>query len=125
MTTDGRRGRERWALAAAILGSSMAFIDGSVVNLALPSLQDSFGASASDVQWVIEIYTLSLASLVLVGGALGDRYGRRRMFAAGIVGFAVASVACGMAASVEQLIAARAVQGVGAALLVPGSLALI
>jgi EmrB/QacA subfamily drug resistance transporter len=103
----------------------MVFIDGTVVNVALPALQRAFGASASDVQWVVEAYALFLAALLLVGGAAGDRFGRRRVFALGIVLFAVASTWCGMTGSVMQLIFARAVQGIGGALLVPGSLALI
>jgi EmrB/QacA subfamily drug resistance transporter len=112
-------------LLASILGSSMAFIDGTAVNLALPALQATLHATAADVQWVVESYALCLAALLLLGGALGDRAGRRRIFAVGIAVFAAASAACGLARSIEWLIAARAIQGVGAALLVPGSLALI
>jgi EmrB/QacA subfamily drug resistance transporter len=112
-------------LAATILGSSMAFIDGTAVNVALPALQAGLGASVAEIQWVVEAYTLFLSSLLLVGGALGDRFGRRRIFLFGVAGFALASVGCGLAASPGQLIAARAVQGIAAALLVPGSLALI
>jgi len=112
-------------LATAILGSSLAFIDGTVVSIALPALQREFGATVVDVQWVVEGYALFLSALLLVGGAMGDRVGRRRVYASGIVLFGAASVACGLADSVRQLVAARAVQGVGAALLVPGSLALI
>ncbi len=115
----------RWVLAAAILGSSMAFIDGTVVNVALPALQSSLGATGTQLQWVVEAYALFLAALLLVGGALGDLYGRRLIFLLGVALFAVASGACGLALTIHQLIAARAVQGVGAALLVPGSLALI
>lgn len=114
-----------WVLAATILASSMVFIDGTVVNVALPALQRAFGASASDVQWVVESYALFLAALLLVGGAAGDRFGRRRVFALGVALFAVASIWCGLTGSVMQLIFARAVQGIGGALLVPGSLALI
>jgi len=114
-----------WVLAAAIVGSSMAFIDGTVVNVALPAIQRDLGATAFQAQWVVESYALLLAALLLVGGALGDHFGRRRMFALGVGLFAIASVACGLAASVQQLIAARAVQGIGGALLVPGSLSLI
>lgn len=114
-----------WVLAATILGSSMAFIDGTVVNVALPALQDELGATAAAVQWVVESYALTLAALILVGGALGDRYGRRRVYAAGIALFAAASLWCGLAPDVGQLIAARAVQGIGGALLVSGSLAII
>ncbi len=112
-------------LLGSILGSSMAFIDGTVVNLALPTLQATLHATAADVQWVIESYALCLAALLLLGGALGDRAGRRRVFAIGIALFAAASAACGLAPTIEGLVAARAVQGVGAALLVPGSLSLI
>src|SRR6266403_473236 len=114
-----------WILAATILASSMAFIDGTVVNVALPALQRELSASLVDVQWVVESYALFLAALLLVGGAAGDRFGRRRMFLIGVALFAAASAWCGLAGSVRQLIAARAVQGVGAALLVPGSLAII
>src|SRR5271169_6608463 len=114
-----------WVLAAAILGSSMAFIDGTVVNVALPALQSSLQATVVDVQWVIESYGLFLGALILVGGSLGDLFGRRRMFMIGTVIFAVASAACGVALSVNQLLIARSIQGVGAALLVPGSLAII
>jgi EmrB/QacA subfamily drug resistance transporter len=112
-------------LAATILASSMVFIDGTVTNVALPALQQAFSATAAEVQWVIESYALFLASLLLVGGSAGDRYGRRRVFQVGIVLFTAASLWCGMAGSVSQLIWARAAQGVGGALLVPGSLALI
>ena len=112
-------------LAATILASSMAFIDGTAVNVALPALQAAFGATVAEVQWVVEAYALFLSALLLVGGALGDRYGRRRVFLLGVAGFAAASAACGLAAGPGQLIAARALQGVGAALLVPGSLALL
>ncbi len=115
----------RWILAATILGSSMVFIDGSAVNVALPALQRSLGASVIEVQWVIEIYMLFLAALILLGGALGDRLGRRRVFSWGTGLFALASVWCGLAPDVMQLIAARGLQGVGGALLVPGSLAII
>jgi EmrB/QacA subfamily drug resistance transporter len=114
-----------WILAATILGSSMAFIDGTVVNVALPALQSALHATLADVQWVVESYALFLAALVLIGGSLGDRYGRRRIFAAGVVLFSVASAWCGLAPDIRQLIVARGVQGVGGALLVPGSLALI
>jgi EmrB/QacA subfamily drug resistance transporter len=119
------KSRGRWILAATILGSSMAFIDGTVVNVALPVLQTSLDASAADVQWVVEAYSLFLSALLLVGGSLGDHYGRRRIFLLGVALFAIASAACGLAADIRQLIMARAIQGVGAALLVPGSLALL
>lgn len=103
----------------------MAFIDGTVVNVALPALQATLGATVSEVQWVVECYALFLAALLLVGGSLGDVYGRRKIFAVGVVLFAGASCWCGLAANVRQLIAARGIQGIGGALLVPGSLALI
>ncbi|SIT44128.1 Drug resistance transporter, EmrB/QacA subfamily [Paraburkholderia piptadeniae] len=117
--------RKRLALAATILGTSMAFIDGSVVNVALSSIQSELGASVAAMQWVVNAYLLLLGSLVLVGGAMGDKLGRRTVFMAGIGLFTVASAACGFAPSSGALIAARAVQGVGAALLVPSSLAII
>src|SRR5215212_4709791 len=115
----------RWILAATILASSMAFIDGTVVNVALPFLQTNLNATAIGIQWVVEAYSLFLSALLLVGGSLGDRYGRRRIFNIGVVIFAVASALCGCAANIDQLIVARAVQGIGGAMLVPGSLALI
>src|SRR5579863_10295337 len=114
-----------WILAATILGSSMAFIDGTVVNVALPALQASFHATVVDVQWVVESYGLFLAALILVGGSLGDLFGRRMVFLIGVGVFAGASVACGLASNVQQLVVARSVQGIGAALLVPGSLSII
>ena len=114
-----------WVLVATILGSSMAFIDGTVVNVALPVLQTDLRATATDVQWVVEAYSLFLAALILVGGSLGDHFGRRRVFAIGVFLFTVASVLCGLAPNVNLLIFARAFQGVGGALLVPGSLAII
>jgi EmrB/QacA subfamily drug resistance transporter len=114
-----------WILAATILGSSLAFIDGTVVNVALPALQTALHATVSDVQWVVESYALLLASLLLVGGSLGDLYGRRIVFLCGVILFAAASACCGMAPTVDWLILARGIQGIGAALLIPGSLALI
>src|SRR6476619_7087951 len=117
--------RGRWILAATILASSMAFIDSTVVNVALPALQTNLNATATDVQWVVESYALFLSALLLVGGSLGDHYGRRRIFLLGVVIFAVASAACGLAGDIPQLIVARAFTGFGAALLVPGSLAFI
>src|SRR6266567_123118 len=114
-----------WIVAATIVGSSMAFIDGTVVNVALPALQSSLHATVVDVQWVVESYGLFLSSLVLVGGALGDSIGRRRMFLLGIGLFGAASVGCGLSSSISQLIVARCVQGIGAAALVPSSLAII
>jgi EmrB/QacA subfamily drug resistance transporter len=115
----------RWLLAATILGSSMVFIDSTAVNVALPALQKSLDASIAEVQWVVEAYILTLSALMLVGGALGDRYGRRLVFSIGIASFAAASAWCGLAPNAIQLIIARGMQGIAAALLVPGSLALI
>lgn len=115
----------QWVLVAAILGSGMVFLDSNVVNVALPALQASFRATSADMQWVIEAYALFLATLLLAGGALGDRFGRRRIFVLGIILFVAASMWCGLAPSIGQLIVARAVQGIGGALLTPGSLAMI
>ena len=115
----------RWRLVTAILGSSMAFVDGTVVNVALPSIQWQLNASASEAQLVVEAYALFLSALLLPRGALGDRFGRRRVFMLGVPLFAVASVGCGLSTAASHLIAARCVQGIGAALLVPGSLSLI
>ena len=114
-----------WTLAATILGSSMAFIVGSVVNVALPAIQGAFDASAAEMQWALNAYLLFLGALILVGGSAGDHFGRRRVFSVGIVVFTAASIACGLAPSVTALIAWRGVQGVGGALLVPSSLAIL
>lgn len=114
-----------WVLVATILGSSMIFINGSTVNVALAALQRDLGATVADMQWIVNAYTLLLAALMLLGGALGDRYGRKRLFMLGVVLFAGASMACGLAPDARTLIAARALQGVGGALLTPGSLAMI
>src|SRR5471030_553955 len=117
--------RKRWTLVSTILASSMTFIDGTVVNVALPALQASLQASITDVQWVIEAYALFLGALILVGGSLGDQFGRKRVFLFGVVFFTAASALCGVAASPVLLVAGRALQGIGAAFLVPGSLAII
>jgi len=114
-----------WVLTASILGSSLTFIDGTVVNVALPALQTSLHATITQVQWVVEAYALLLSALLLAGGSLGDLYGHRKVFTFGVVIFALASAWCGLAPTVGQLIAARAIQGIGGALLVPGSLALL
>ena len=114
-----------WILVGTIIGSGMAFIDSTVTNVALPTLQQDLNATAVDAQWIVESYALLLASLILVGGSLGDHYGRRKIYALGIAIFALASIGCGIAMSPGQLIAARAVQGIGGALLVPGSLSII
>jgi EmrB/QacA subfamily drug resistance transporter len=112
-------------LIATILASSMAFIDGTVVNVALPALQTALRASVTDIQWVVESYALMLASLLLLGGSLGDVYGRRRIFLFGVLLFAIGSSWCGLASSITSLIVARGLQGIGAAFLIPGSLAII
>ena len=115
----------RWALLATILGSALAGIDATVVNVALPALGESLDADFTGLQWTVSAYALTLASFILLGGTLGDRFGRRRVFVVGVVWFALASLACGLAVDVRMLIVARAVQGVGAALLTPGSLAIL
>jgi MFS family permease len=115
----------RWVLPVTILGSSLSFIDGSVVNVALPAMQASLDAPISTMQWVVNGYMLMLASFILLGGSLGDRYGRRNIFILGVIIFAIASVGCGMASSAGMLVAGRLAQGIGAALLVPTSLAII
>lgn len=115
----------RWLLLVTILGSGMAGIDATVVNVALPAIGRTFGSSFGALQWTITAYTLTLASLILLGGALGDRFGRRRVFTTGVLWFAASSLACGLAPTAGWLIAARAVQGIGGALLMPGSLAMI
>src|SRR5215467_12412 len=114
-----------WVLVATILGSSMAFIDSTAVNVALPALQSNLHATVVDVQWVIESYGLFLSALILVGGALGDSLGRRAMLLLGVAGFAVASAGCGFSSSIKRLLVWRSVQGIAAAFLVPGSLAII
>lgn len=115
----------RWIIAGTILGSGVAFLDGSVVNVALPAIGRDTGGGFAVLQWVLDAYLLTLSALLLLGGALGDRYGRRRVFQIGLVVFTLASLGCGLAPSGELLIVARLLQGVGGALLVPGSLALI
>jgi EmrB/QacA subfamily drug resistance transporter len=116
---------QQWTLVATIIGSSLTFIDATVVNVALPALQADLQATITDLQWVIEAYALFLGSLILVGGSMGDQLGRKRTFLAGVLLFTVASIACGLATSTRALIVARAIQGAGAAFLVPGSLAII
>jgi EmrB/QacA subfamily drug resistance transporter len=122
---DGPCRHPSLVLAAAILGSSMVFIDGTVVNVALPALQSALHATINDVQWVVESYALMLSALLLAGGSLGDLYSRRKVFAIGVAIFATASAWCGLSPGVGDLIFARGLQGIGGALLVPGSLALI
>ena len=115
----------RWVLAATVLGSSMAFLDATVVNIALPTIGKDLHASLAGLQWTVTAYTLTLAGLILLGGSLGDRLGRRRIFTIGVAWFAVASALCGLAPSIGVLVAARVLQGIGGALLTPGSLAII
>jgi EmrB/QacA subfamily drug resistance transporter len=115
----------RWLVTAMILASGMAFLDSSIVNLALPSIDRDLGSGVAGLQWTVNAYTLTLASLILVGGSLGDRLGRRRVFIVGVTWFAVASLICAAAPSIEVLVGARALQGIGGALLTPGSLAII
>lgn len=124
-TIAGRSPQGRWLLAATALGTSMAFLDGTVVTIALRVLGDDLDASLTELQWVVNAYLLTLSSLILVGGSLADRLGRRRVYLVGVVGFALASLACGLAPTPLTLIVARLVQGAFAALLTPGSLALI
>ena len=117
--------RGRWIIAATVLGSSMAMLDSTVVNVALPTIGDELHTSLAGLQWVVTSYTLTLAGLILLGGALGDRFGRRRVFLIGVTWFALTSALCGLAPGIGVLIAARALQGIGGALLTPGSLAII
>ena len=105
----------RWTLVAAVLGSGMAFLDATVVNVALPSMANDLHADIADLQWVLDAYLITLTALLLLGGSLGDRYGRRRVFMIGVVSFAIASVLCGAAPTTGTLVAARALQGAGAA----------
>ena len=115
----------RWVIAATVLGSGMAFLDGTVVNVALPTIADDLDAGLSGLQWTLDAYLVTLASLLLLGGSLGDRYGRRRVYLLGMGAFTAASLLCGLAPDIRLLNGARAVQGVGAAMLVPGSLAIL
>ncbi|HEV7882667.1 MAG TPA: MFS transporter, partial [Solirubrobacteraceae bacterium] len=123
LTLDSAPGR--WVLAVAVMGSGLAFLDGTVVNVALPAIGRDLGASTSALQWIVNGYLLTLASLILLGGSLGDRYGRRRVFVLGVALFTVASLLCAIAPSAGLLIAARLLQGIGGALLTPGSLAML
>jgi len=122
LTLDEAPGR--WVLLATVLGSGMAFLDSTVVNVALPRIGEDLDAGISGLQWTINAYALTLAALILLGGSLGDRFGRRRVFLVGVVWFAVASLGCALATDVVTLSVARAFQGAGAALLTPGSLAI-
>src|SRR5258707_5166626 len=119
-TAPCSKARGRWVLAATILGSSMVFIDGTVTNVALPALQANLHATSVDVQWVVEAYALFLAALLLLGGSLGDHFGRRRIYAIWVVLFALASAWCGLAPNISQLVLAQPVQGMRDAMLVPG-----
>lgn len=122
---DLSKGQKRWILVATVLGSALTFIDGSALGVALPSIQRDLDAGPAAAQWISNAYLLTLGALVLIGGAAGDRFGRRRVFLIGVVLFALSSIACGLAPTASLLIAGRAVQGIGAALLTPGALALI
>src|SRR5687768_6864355 len=115
----------RWVLAATVLGSSVAFLDATVVNIALPAIGSDLDAGVSGLTWTVNGYALTLAAFVLVGGSLGDRFGRRRTFMVGVAWFGVTSLACALATTIGMLVAFRALQGVGAALLTPGSLAIL
>ena len=115
----------RWVLLVTILGSGMAMLDATVVNIALPAIGREFGAGFRTLQWIVNAYALTLAALILLAGALGDHCGRRRVFIIGVTGFAAASLLCGLAPNAEILVAARALQGIGGALLTPGSLGII
>lgn len=125
VTLDCARRQKRWVLTASVLASTMAFVDESVVNVALPRMQTDLGTTLVAMQWVVNAYTLCMSALLLIGGAAGDQLGRRRMFLIGVVIFGIASLGCGLASGVNVLIASRAIQGVGAALLIPCSLAII
>ena len=115
----------RWVMLATVLGSSVAMLDSTVVNIALPAIAAELGGGMAGLQWTVNGYTLTLAGLILLGGALGDRFGRRRLFVIGVIWFAIASALCAAAPNVGVLIGARALQGIGGALLTPGSLAII
>ena len=117
--------RARWVLAATALGSGMAFLDGTVVNVALPKIGEDLNADISGLQWIVNGYMLMLSSLILLSGSLGDRLGRRRTFVAGVIWFALASLICAVAPNLEVMVAGRILQGIGGALLTPGSLAIL
>src|SRR4051794_20437465 len=123
--TTGAQAAERWILFASILASSMAFIDGSALNVALPSLQADLQASGAQLLWIVNAYLLMLAALILVGGSLGDKLGRKKIFMIGIALFLLSSLACGLSPTIEVMIGARMIQGIGGALMIPGSLAII
>src|SRR4051812_11977197 len=117
--------RGRWVLAATALGSGMAFLDGTVVNVALPAMGEDLTAGIAGLQWIVNGYMLMLASLILLSGSLGDRLGRRRLFVVGVIWFALASLVCAVAPTLSVMIAGRVLQGIGGALLTPGSLAIL
>src|SRR3989441_13252198 len=117
--------RKWWVLVAMVFGLFMPMLDNLVVNVALPTIQRQLGAGVSGLQWIIDAYTLTFASFMLTGGALGDLYGRKRFFMSGLVVFTFGSLMCGLSTSIGQLISFRAVQGLGAAMLLPGSLSII
>ena len=123
--SDTREANPRWTLVACVLASSLSFVEGSVLNVALPAIRAGYGANAQDVQWVVNAYLLPLSALLLLGGALGDHFGRRRLLVIGTSIFALASLICALAPSLPLLLSARAAQGIGAALLLPNSLALL
>ena len=128
LATDGLRLKTaagRWVVVATVLGTGIVFLDSTVVNIALPSIGRDFHSGIATLQWTVTAYTLTLAALILIGGSLGDRYGRRRVFVTGVIWFAVASLLCGLAPTATVLIVARALQGIGGALLTPGSLAIL
>src|SRR5438132_3991188 len=117
--------RGRWTLMATVLGSAIVLLDGTVVNVALPWIGRDLGAGMDGLQWTVSGYLLTLSALILLGGALGDRFGRRRVFVIGVIWFAAASLICGLAPNLTALVAARVLQGIGGALLTPGSLAIL
>src|SRR5258708_16425331 len=126
MATVALRSSEgKWVMVSAILASAMAFIDGTALNVVLPSLQQSLQATGADLFWILNAYLLMLAALILIGGSIGDRLGRKKIFMAGIFIFIAGSAACGFASTVSLLIAFRIIQGIGGALMIPGSLSLI
>src|SRR5438128_12662520 len=118
-------GRKWWVLVAMVFGLFMPMLDNLVVNVAFPTIQHKLGAGVSGLQWIIDAYTLTFASFMLTGGALGDLYGRKRFFMSGLITFTLGSLLCGLSSSIGQLIGFRAVQGLGAAMLLPGSLSII
>jgi MFS family permease len=120
MSLKRQRTTEIWTLVATILASSMAFIDGSALNVALPALQLELHADGAQLLWIVNAYLLALASLILLGGSLGDHFGRKRIFGLGITIFAAASLACGLAPTIGFLLIMRVIQGIGGALMVPG-----